>query len=289
MAPSGRAALRGAFACAAGLSLAAAGCAPRPAAVDRADPGEAAISVASGPALEGGGSSTPAGALADAARRLSDAPAGEADPDSGPREPVTAAAAPAADAGPAGDADAAPCSHVPSVCCVALQPLGRVPQEDIDAAAGALRELYGFEVRVLAPVDLPRSAWYEPRRRWRAEQLNDFLRPLLPDGCDRIAGLTTQDISTTKGDIADWGILGLADLSGTAAVFSTYRCRRRVHDVPALERLRRVAVHEVGHTLGLPHCPTYGCFMEDAGGKAETIDRETFLCDVCRVRLGWIE
>jgi archaemetzincin len=178
---------------------------------------------------------------------------------------------------------------VPGVCCVAVQPLGDVPAEQVDAVAVALREMYGFEVRVLEPVELPQYAWYEPRQRYRAELLNDFLRERVPEGCDRIAGLTTKDISTTKGDIEDWGILGLADMPGPTCVFSYYRCRRKVHEVPPLERLRRVAIHEVGHTLGLPHCPTYGCLLEDAGGKAETIDRETFLCDVCRERLGWIE
>jgi archaemetzincin len=184
---------------------------------------------------------------------------------------------------------APPCSHVPGVCCVAVQPLGDVPQESVEATAQALRDLYGFEVRVLEAAELPDAAWYAPRQRWRAEKLNDFLRGRVPDGCDKIAGLTTQDISTTKGDVEDWGILGLADMPGETAVFSTFRCRRHVHDVPAIERLRRVAVHELGHTLGLPHCPTYGCLLEDAGGKAETIDRETFLCDVCRERLGWLE
>ncbi|MBN1771154.1 MAG: hypothetical protein JXB32_07840 [Deltaproteobacteria bacterium] len=182
-----------------------------------------------------------------------------------------------------------PCSHVPGVCCVAVQPLGPVPDEELQAVADALRELYGFETRILEQLDLPEEAWYEPRRRYRAERLLDFLAGRLPEGCDRIVGLTVKDISTTKGEIEDWGILGLAELPGTACVLSTFRCRRRVRDVPAVERLRRVAVHEVGHTLGLPHCPTYGCFMEDAGGKAETIDRETFLCDVCRERLGWLE
>lgn len=235
-----------------------------------------------------GASDRPTGVLGDALAALAVADVAPVPEVSGAAEgSADDGAEPAVEAGT--EAPAPPCSHVPGVCCVAIQPLGPVPDEELRAVAEALAGLYGFQTRILEEVPLPDEAWYEPRRRYRAEKLLDFLAPRLPEGCDRIAGVTVKDISTTKGEIEDWGILGLAELPGVAAVFSTFRCRRRVHDVPAIERLRRVAIHEIGHTLGLPHCPTYGCFLEDAGGKAETIDRETFLCDVCRERLGWIE
>ena len=51
----------------------------------------------------------------------------------------------------------------------------------------------------------------------------------------------------------------------------------------ARQRLAKVAVHEAGHTLGLEHCPTRGCLMEDAEGQVATCDREY---DFCRAAAG---
>ena len=184
------------------------------------------------------------------------------------------------------EAPPTPCSHVERVCTVAVQPFGDVDDETVQAVAGGLQSFYGFHVTVLDPVEHPDEAWYEPRRRWRAERLLAHLRASLPEGADRIIGVTEADISTTKGEHEDWGILGLANMPGRAAVVSLFRCRRRVADVPPLERLRRVAIHELGHTLGLPHCPTEGCFLMDGGGSVETVDRETFLCEDCRTGCG---
>jgi archaemetzincin len=40
-----------------------------------------------------------------------------------------------------------------------------------------------------------------------------------------VLGLTAADISTTKGEIVDWGVMGLGSLDGTAGVISSFRCR----------------------------------------------------------------
>jgi archaemetzincin len=168
-----------------------------------------------------------------------------------------------------------------------LQPLGQqLPPGDVTEVRQALLAFYGWTVTTLEPLALPKAAYYAPRRRWRAEQLLTFLGPRLPSDGLRVIGLTAVDISTTNGKIKDWGILGLGELPGRASVISTFRCHRTAVSMKqARDRLAKVAVHELGHTLGLPHCPTRGCLMHDAEGKVSTTDEEYEFCAQCAGRL----
>ncbi|MCC6747259.1 MAG: matrixin family metalloprotease [Deltaproteobacteria bacterium] len=170
---------------------------------------------------------------------------------------------------------------------VYLQPLGEsLPAEDVLLVERALRAFYGWEVKRLPPMPLPEAAYYAPRKRYRAEKLLEHLAQRLPAGGKRILGLTAVDISTTKGSVEDWGIMGLATLDGRVGVISAFRARKGAKSARhARERLAKVAVHELGHTLGLEHCPVRGCLMEDARGKVATCDREHDLCPRCRAFL----
>ncbi len=166
-----------------------------------------------------------------------------------------------------------------------VQPLGSCASkaQGVDEVVAALRAFYPIDVRVLACQELPKAAYYPARKRYRAERLLTYLNQRMPKDGWRILGLTEVDISTTKDPFPDWGVMGLGELPGTATVISSFRCRKKARNqAHAVERLAKVAVHEIGHTLGLPHCPTRGCLMEDAMGKVTTTDRERDFCPLCR-------
>jgi archaemetzincin len=170
---------------------------------------------------------------------------------------------------------------------IVLQPLGAtVPAAELQTVLAAVTAFYAVSVTVAEPLALPQSAFYAKRRRYRAERLLDFLVAHGRTEARVTLGLTAVDISTTKGAIEDWGILGLATLDGRSAVLSSFRCRRAAKNAAhARSRFAKTAVHELGHSFGLEHCPTPGCIMHDGEGSVLTTDTEHDLCTATRARL----
>ena len=162
-----------------------------------------------------------------------------------------------------------------------------MPTAQLAAVSTAVAAFYAVEVSVGSPLALPKSAFYAKRQRYRAEKLLDYLVNEGRKEARVVLGLTAVDISTTKAPYEDWGILGLATLDGRSAVLSSFRCRRGAKNAEhARVRFAKTAVHELGHSFGLPHCPTPGCIMHDGEGSVLTTDTEHDLCPATRARLA---
>ena len=164
---------------------------------------------------------------------------------------------------------------------IILLPLGnKLSQPFIGSLYEKIRSIVPGVV-LKPPEALPQSAYYAPRKRYRADSLIAWMaRRAGPNTV--YAGITRVDISTTKNEKKDWGVMGLGYQPGKACVSSDFRLKNK----PAFWK---IIIHELGHTTGLPHCPQKTCFMRDADGGNPT-DEETEFCPSCKSHLlksGW--
>ncbi|WP_313100718.1 Zn-dependent protease [Epilithonimonas sp.] len=158
---------------------------------------------------------------------------------------------------------------------IQLQPFKNMKMDEVDNIAKQIETIYP-NVEVLPAIDFPKNSYYQPRNRYRADSIIKFLSSQTKDNFFKV-GLTTKDISATKGKVKDFGLMGLGYRPGKACVASSFR----LNPSKRKEQFYKIIIHEIGHTQGLKHCPKKTCFMRDAEGGNPT-DEETDFCDNCR-------
>ena len=166
---------------------------------------------------------------------------------------------------------------------ILIQPFEDVKPKQLTEISENIRKIYP-KIKILKPIKFPQNTYYEPRNRYRADSIIKYLRTKAPNNCVTLA-LTNKDISVTKGKVADFGVMGLGYRPGNACVASSFRLNTKNKN----EQFYKIAIHELGHTQGLKHCPDKTCFMRDAEGKNPTNEEKDF-CNHCKKILkqkGW--
>jgi archaemetzincin len=84
-------------------------------------------------------------------------------------------------------------------------------------------------------------------------------------------------------------VFGEAYAPGEVALISLWRLKPLFYgdksDIPIfLLRAVKEAVHEVGHTLGLQHCPRSFCVMHFSNSVFDTDKKQNLLCDECYLK-----
>jgi archaemetzincin len=145
---------------------------------------------------------------------------------------------------------------------LAIAALGSAPPAVLDGVESCVERTFALGTLRLAPLAEPPGAYSQARGQWSSAELLKALVARVPAGAFRLLGVTERDLFVPVLSF----VYGQAQLEGTVAVVSLARLRAEFHglpsDPPALERRAGVeAVHELGHTFGLVHCPERRCPM----------------------------
>lgn len=158
--------------------------------------------------------------------------------------------------------------------------IGYNNEVNTDRLKHKIETFYNIKVNIIR-ADLPKSAYYAPRNRYRADILLNHFSKTYPN--KRVVALTSKDISYTRGNIPDWGIFGLGSLHNDVSITSVYRIKHKNLE----SRVEKVILHEIGHSYGIPHCKSkLPCLMNEGDKTAKGLDKlPNKMCRECNKKL----
>ncbi|MCS7286003.1 MAG: archaemetzincin family Zn-dependent metalloprotease [Anaerolineae bacterium] len=165
---------------------------------------------------------------------------------------------------------------------IALVPFGQVELKVLEHLKEALKKTFGKECEILPSIPTPAEAFNPSRRQYFSDFFLEYLSKLEVKKAIKVLGITEVDLYTRGLNF----VFGQARLGGREAVISLARLRQSFYGLPEdeqllLERALKEAVHELGHTWGLTHCPDPLCVMHFSNSLRDTDVKKAEFCPRC--------
>jgi archaemetzincin len=169
---------------------------------------------------------------------------------------------------------------------ISLVPIGNVSEDLLTRLAKRIGEIFRVPVFLQALHFDPSMMFDSYRNQYDSTMFLSLLVKNSEETEGKILGVTEYDLFVPVLTF----VFGEAQLSGKAAVVSSFRLRPEYYGLPVDEillesRFEKEAIHELGHTFGLIHCNNASCVMHSST-YAEDIDlKSNSLCSSCLVQL----
>lgn len=157
-------------------------------------------------------------------------------------------------------------------------------EEAVEAAAQTLKETYGEDVRIEYVEGIASAKFLnEDRGQYDAWKIVKSYSKVREQG-EYLLLVVEEDIYAA----------GLNYVFGLAwqgvSIISTHRLRQEFYGLPSdrelfIDRLRKEAVHEIGHLHGLTHCSDRRCVMAFSNWIGDTDYKSYKLCRQCSRKL----
>ena len=145
----------------------------------------------------------------------------------------------------------------------------------IDTTIGSLKKNVAFQ-----------SLFDTNRNQWNSSKLLDWFYDKLKPNKDRMI-LFIMDVDAYSNGLNF--VLGEAFPKGGLGAVYLARIKEefyglRSNDKLFYERMVKECVHELGHVLGLVHCPNTECVMHFSNSLSDTDIKGKSFCDICSMK-----
>jgi len=165
---------------------------------------------------------------------------------------------------------------------IVLAPIGDFHPNIINLINRPIRQAFGYTTEIRSLLDGIEFAFNPQRRQYHSTPILEHLAKSAPAHAVKVLGIVSLDLFIP----ILTHVYGEAQLNGKAAVVSIYRLKE---GLPRLDpekafmlRIIKEAIHELGHTFDLRHCPDHACIMHYCRSEKDVDRKSNQLCRYCR-------
>ena len=168
---------------------------------------------------------------------------------------------------------------------ILISPVGDLSAELTEAIAGEIKRVFGFSTAIESVLQDLSFALDQNRNQHHSTMILGQLAANTPARAIKVIAIAQVDLFIP----ILTHVYGEAQLGGTACIVSTFRLNEGRSGMNIsrkyMDRIVKEAIHELGHTFNLRHCPEDSCIMHYCRNEEDVDRKSDELCRYCKVML----
>lgn len=168
---------------------------------------------------------------------------------------------------------------------IIISPIGINDPYLIETVGKRILDIFRYPVTSCSLLDDIEFAFSHERKQYNSTVILEKLSGIAPDDSLKIIAICEKDLFIP---ILTY-VFGEAQLRGRSCIVSTYRLKDTAAFINPesvfADRVIKEAVHELGHTFNIRHCPDEACVMHYCRSLNDVDNKDTGMCRYCRTML----